>query len=205
MSSHGQLPRKLHKFVVLCKKSGKEHWETVQSSLFAFLQYSFFLSQMFPFLPFYFGHQNMLFCLHPNLQPADYFSLGEKELPFITEIITLRWREGELCIWRLPAARCMWGITFHFGKVISEPGLCSALKSFELGLLYSRLLCLFSYIKARYRLWEQDNQFLSSAFSQKCCFEKESPYFFWKGFSWIRQLHPPKNKKNNKKKNLICR
>lgn len=44
------------------------------------------LSQTLLFLLCYFGHQNML----PNLQPADYFSLGEKDLRFILEIVTLQ-------------------------------------------------------------------------------------------------------------------
>lgn len=39
--------------------------------------------------PLLFWSPKHAFCLHPNLLPADYFSFGEKDLPFILEIITL--------------------------------------------------------------------------------------------------------------------
>lgn len=40
--------------------------------------------------PLLFWSPKHAFRLHPNLQLADYFSLGEKDLPFILEIITLQ-------------------------------------------------------------------------------------------------------------------
>lgn len=87
----------------------------------------FFLSQTLLVPPLLFRSPKHAFRLHPNLPSADYFSFTEKDLPFILEIITLQWRPGELCIWQLPAVRCMRGITFHYGKVIPETGLYSEL------------------------------------------------------------------------------
>ena len=49
-----------------------------------------FLSQTSLFPPLLFWSPKHAFRLHPNLQPADYFSFGEKDLPFILEIITLQ-------------------------------------------------------------------------------------------------------------------
>lgn len=64
---------------------------------------------------------------HPNLWRANYFSLKEKDLSFVLEIITLQQREGELCIQWLPAVERMWGITFQSEKVIPETGQHSGL------------------------------------------------------------------------------
>lgn len=86
-----------------------------------------------------------VFCLHPNLQYADYFSLFEKDLLFILEIITLQLRERGLCIRWLPAVRCIRGITFHSEKVIPETGQ----NSIVFNLSYSGVLCCFLKIKAR--------------------------------------------------------
>lgn len=126
----------------------------------------FFLFPDVALPPLLFWSPKHAFRLHPNLQPADYYSFGEKDLPFISEIITLQWRAGELCIWQLPAGRCMWGITAHSGKVIPETGLYSELQCMQLKLLYSGVLCYFLYIKARHSLWRQDNQFPSFVYSQ---------------------------------------
>lgn len=136
-------------FVVVCWKSGKKGWETVSPES---LQYSFFSFPDVALPPRLFWSPKHAFRLCPNLQPADYFSFGEKDQTFILEIITLQWREWELCIWQLPAVRCMWGITLHSGKVIPETVLYSELQYIQFKLLYSGVLCYFLYIKARHSL-----------------------------------------------------
>lgn len=123
----------------------------------------FFSLPDFALPPLLFWSPKHAFRLHPNLLPADYFSLEEKDLPFISGIITLQWREGELCIWPLPAVRCMWGITFHSGKVIPEVGLHSELQSFQFSWrCFVQVACVISNtLKANAASWWQHHQILS--------------------------------------------
>lgn len=114
----------------------------------------FFLSQMWLFLFFYFSHKNQILVCVSIFNSQITFPFEKRDLPFIVEIITLGWLEGKLCIWRLPAFRCVWGIAFHTGKVTAEAGLCSVFKSIQLELLSSGVPCYFSGIKARDSLWK---------------------------------------------------
>lgn len=164
ISSHGQLLRKLLKFVVLCWKSGREGWETVHFLYLHLPNSPFFSLSDVALPPLLFWSPKHAFRLHRNLQPADYFSFGEKDLPFILEFITLQWREGELCIWQLPAVR--WGITFNSGKVSPETCLYSELQCIQLKWLYSGVLCYIVHMKARHSLWGKDNRFCSFVYSQ---------------------------------------
>lgn len=65
----------------------------------------FFLSQMLLFLFFYFSHKNKFFACTPIFNSQMTFLLEKRDLPFISQIITLEWLAGKLCIW---AASCFW-------------------------------------------------------------------------------------------------
>lgn len=137
---------------MLSEKPGSRRWETLESSLFASLP-ALVLFPRCSSCPFAILVTKTCFSSASNLRRVDYFSLREKDLLLILKIITRQCREGELCIRWLPAVRCMWATVFHSGKVMAETGLfsehCTQFKP-----LYSGVLCCFSKIEARWRLFK---------------------------------------------------